>query len=137
MLPANPTVYDSYAREIDVIAAILDFNTVGFTKAGVGITIGCIPAGAVLAQVKWQVITAFNAVTTNVITVGSNATVDNILSASDVTEGSIGAGLSSTGLPLFFANDTPINALYAFTGAAPTAGRFAVVIPYCKPERIF
>lgn len=134
MLPPKPAVSDSYARELDVIAVDFSFNTPGLLA---GLPIGAFPAGAVLGQAKWQIVTPFNAVTTNVLTVGTNATRDDILSASDVTEGSAGAGLSSTGLTLGpFATDTPIYALFAFTGGAPTAGRAIVVMTFVKPERL-
>jgi len=96
--------------------------------------VGTIPAGAVLIGTDVAVQEVFNAVTTNVLTVGTNnPTTDNIVAAADVTEGSLGLAkdISPTGTALApFTVDTPVYAKYTQTGTAATTGRAAVIIKY-------
>lgn len=78
------------------------------------------PAPMVISQVAVEVKTAFNAGTTNVLTFGSNAGVDNLCGSSDITEGSTGMNVKSTFLKL--AKGDKVKAKYAQTGTAATAG---------------
>lgn len=80
-------------------------------------------AGDVVIQAWAQVTTAFNAATTNVITLGNGVTADKFLAASDVTEGS--TGVTPTGGKGPFTAETvagTLKATYAQTGTAATTG---------------
>lgn len=80
-------------------------------------------AGDVVVQAWAQVTTAFNAGTTNVITLGNGSTADKFLAAADVTEGS--TGVTPTGGKGPFTAETgagTLRATYAQTGTAASAG---------------
>lgn len=79
--------------------------------------------GDVVVQTWCQVVTAFNAGTTNVITLGDGNTANKYLDASAVTEGT--PGVYPTGGIGPFAAETvarTLTATYAQTGTAATTG---------------
>lgn len=76
--------------------------------------------GDVVVRLWFEVITAYNAGTTNVITVGDGTTANKYLTSSDVTEGTPGAYAAGP-----FKAETAAGALkvtYAQTGTAATTG---------------
>ena len=80
-------------------------------------------AGDVVIKCWAQVVTAFNAGTTNVLTVGDGSTANKYLAAADVTEGT--PGVYPTGGAGPFAAETAagtLRATYAQTGTAATTG---------------
>jgi hypothetical protein len=80
-------------------------------------------AGDVVVQAWCEVTTAFNAATTNVITLGNGVTADKFLAAADVTEGT--PGVTPTGGKGPFTAETvagTLRATYAQTGTAATTG---------------
>lgn len=80
-------------------------------------------AGDVVVQVHCQVLTAFNAGTTNVITVGDGTTGDKYLAAADVTEGTPGVYPTAGKGP--FAAETQARTLtvsYSQSGTAASTG---------------
>ena len=106
---------------------------VNFNDPGIalGLVIGRLPAGAQITQAMARVKNAFNAGTTNVLTIGTNgATYDNVLGAADIAEATPGtyqapgAGLIDVGA------DTDLVARYTQSGAAATAGRAILHIAY-------
>jgi len=79
--------------------------------------------GDVVISCWAQVVTAFNAGTTNVLTVGDGTTANKYLAAADVTEGT--PGVYPTGGAGPFAAETAAGTLrvtYAQTGTAATTG---------------
>jgi hypothetical protein len=91
------------------------------------VTIGDLAAGEVVVQVWCEVVTAFNAGTTNVITVGDGTTGNKYLAAADVTEGT--PGVYPTGGKGPFAAETVAGTLtitYAQTGTAASTGAASV-----------
>lgn len=79
--------------------------------------------GDVVVQAWVQVITAFNAGTTNVITLGDGTTADKYLAAADVTEAT--PGVYPTGGKGPFAAEAAagtLTATYAQTGTAASTG---------------
>ena len=79
--------------------------------------------GDVVVQAWAEVTTAFNAATTNVITLGNGVTADKFLNASDVTEGT--PGVYPTGGKGPFTAETvagTLRATFAQTGTAATTG---------------
>jgi hypothetical protein len=87
------------------------------------VALGDLAVGDVVVQCWVQVTTAFNAGTTNVITLGDGTTADKYLAAADVTEGT--PGVYPTGGKGPFVAETAaktLTATYAQTGTAATTG---------------
>lgn len=111
--------------------------TVNFNDTGIATGTGkqTLPAGAIIVGTDVIIQTAFNAGTTNVVTIGSNAaTFNNIVAAADVDESGavpLTQNIKPTGTafgPL--AADARVFAMYTQTGTAATAGRLTVIIKY-------
>lgn len=95
--------------------------TIGF--ADTEVELDTLAVGDVVVQTWAQVLTAFNAATTNVLTVGDGTDDDKYLVAADVTEGT--PGVYPTGGKGPFAAETvagTLTATYAQSGAAATTG---------------
>lgn len=95
------------------------------------VTVDTLAVGDVVVSVWFQVLTAYNAGTTNVITVGDGTTGNKYLAAADVTEGT--PGVYPATVKQAFAAETVAGTLtitYAQTGTAATtgAGRVYAVI---------
>lgn len=110
-------------------AGTIEFDTTG---ASSGVALLAAPQNMIITKAVAVVTTAFNAATTNVLTVGTNSDVNDILGASDVTEGTKGAYIKNTFLEV--AKGTKIKAKFTETGTAATAGAadiylFAVGVP--------
>lgn len=110
-------------------------KTVNFNDAGIssGVPFAAyLPAGAQILDTIVNVITAFNAGTTNVLTVGQNSSSYNdIVGSSDVTEGTPAAYVATAGAGLdLSAGDALPYVKYAQTGTAATTGKAVVVITY-------
>lgn len=103
-------------------------GTVKFDATGVstGIDLAKLPNSAIITRAVAKVTTAFNAGTTNVLTVGTNDDIDNILGSSDVTEGT--AGVYSKQTFVEAAKGDKVKAKYTQTGTAATAGVAEVYI---------
>lgn len=92
-----------------------------------------LPQNAVIIAVIVEIITVFNAVTTNVITVGTNATTyNNIVNATDINELAVGATRvdRAIGAALTRAADVVPFVVYTQTGTAATTGDCEVTILY-------
>jgi hypothetical protein len=115
------------------VSVLVNFNdtNVGSTN---GILFATLPAGAVVLSAFAKVITAFNAATTNVLTVGTNGTADNLLGAAAITEGTPGDYVNSTpGLAIPTA-DAPVYVKYTQTGTAATTGQAQIIVSYTVPR---
>src|SRR5581483_6239246 len=74
-----------------------------------------LPAGAFIISVTIEIVTAFNAGTTNVLTIGTNATTyNNVVASGDVTPGTPSVAQPTRGLgrSLASAAETPVFAKY-------------------------
>lgn len=96
---------------------------------------GTLPAGAYVLSIDAYVTTAFNAGTTNVVTLGTTKSSANEIVASGITAGTIGVYhlTSAAGLGLAVtsgASPVTMYAKYAQTGTAATAGSVTIVITY-------
>lgn len=111
-------------------------KTINFGDANIATGVAfdeSLPMGAFITGVWVEIVTAFNAATTNVLTVGTNTTTDNnIVAAADVNPGATGVTQVTRGLgrSLAAAADKPVFAKYTQTGAAATTGQAVVVIEY-------
>jgi hypothetical protein len=124
-----------FEQQVGVIAATVNFSDTGVAT---GIQIGTLPQGAYITSgSSVEVVTAFNAGTTNVFTVGTVlATANNIFAAADVTEATPGVYaivLANQGRAAAAAGDVPIYVKYTQTGTAATTGQAVVVICYVTP----
>jgi hypothetical protein len=109
--------------------------TVNWNDAGIaaGVKKQTLPKGAQLIGTDVNIVTAFNAGTTNVLTVGSTGVFTEIVAAADVTEGTVALtqNIKPTGIALVpLAADLPVYVQYTQTGTAASAGQAVVVIKY-------
>lgn len=112
-----------------VFAGSIAFDT---ENASDGVVLTKLPANIVITRAVAVVNTAFNAATTNVLTVGTNDDVNDILGTSDITEGTAAVYNKQTFIE-YNAKKT-VKAKYTQTGTAATAGEadiylFVVRIP--------
>lgn len=109
---------------------------VNYNDAGIaaGVYFGTLPAGAIIIGTDVQIDTAFNAVTTNVLTVGSAATLTEVVQGSDVTEGTIGLTLNikpnASPYTSAIASDLDLYVSYTQTGTAATAGKAYIIVKF-------
>jgi hypothetical protein len=122
------------SQNVHFIGKDIVYNTVGIGTADT-VKVGRIPAGSFLIQALVRITTAFNAATTNVLTVGTSAGSDaDIVGASELNEAATGVTVVLTGSALTFASDTDIYVKYTQTGTAATAGAATIIITYIPPN---
>lgn len=113
-----------------IASALINFNiATPFT-----VDIVTIPAGAAVKRAWAEILTAFNAATTNVVFCGHAADDDAYLTTADVVEGT--PGVSPAGGKGPFAAETAeriIQAKYTQTGTAATAGQARVYVEWITP----
>jgi len=108
----------------------VNYNDVGIAA---GVNKQMLPAGAVIIGTDAHVVQAFNAATTNVLTVGLAGVADNIIAAGDVAENAVGLtqNIKPTGTALGpLAADSQVKVTYTQTGTAATTGRAIVIVKY-------
>lgn len=119
------------ARQVaNTMVAVGNYNDNGISA---GIKIGTLPQGARLTDIIGEVVTAFNAATTNVFTVGTNSpNYNNIVGSGDLDETAIGATRidRAIGGAIARAADVDVYAKYTQTGTAATAGKAEVTLAY-------
>ena len=101
----------------------------GSTGASTGLSMGTIPSGAVISDVVVNIETAFDAGTTNVLTVGNSSDDDAYLAAGDVTETATGLTRYS-GKGVVLSADTELLVQFVETGTAATAGKAQVIVEF-------
>ena len=122
---------NSVTNAAGVLSAIT--ATIAYTDTS-AVTIGTLPAGAQIIDVNIDVTTAFNAGTTNTVTVGKTGSAAAFVTATSV--GSAGrASVATTGVYSAWANVGTSDVDYATvtysqTGTAATAGAARVTIVY-------
>lgn len=108
-------------------AGTVKFDTEGISE---GVKICDIPEGLIFTKAVAKVKTAFNAATTNVLTVGFETDKNELLGTSDVTEGT--AGIYTKELWVEGGSNNAIYAKYTQTGTAATTGEaeiYLMVVP--------
>lgn len=125
-LPTKKILYGSIAGLVTFAA---NFNTSGIASAVLLCTIQASVAKPVLLDAQVEIITAFNAVTTNVLTLGTDTTANQILAAADITEGTPGFYPASAGVgKVRLTANTNIYVKYTQTGTAATTGAAKVYL---------
>lgn len=116
-----------HTQQIHQISLNIAYNTPGVAA---GVAVGTLPAGAVLDKTSVYATTAFNATTTNTVSVGTTPTGTNYINATSVTA----AARVDTVVPIAVAGplaaDTIIYVSYAQTGTAATTGAATIVVTY-------
>jgi hypothetical protein len=125
------TARQTHEQQVHYLRFRVRYNDTGIAT-GVGKQF--LPAGAIIIGTDVHVAAVFNAGTTNVLTIGTNAaTYDNIIAAADVNEAATGLtqNVKPTGAALGpLAADVRVFAMYTQTGTAASAGDAYVVIKY-------
>lgn len=115
---------------VQAIVRTVAFNTPLVSTADT-IVVGKVPAGSQIVSCIVRITAAFNAATTNVLTVGTSAGSNaDVISDADLTEGVVGTTIGTRGCDLNFAADTSIYAKYTQSGTAATAGSALITILY-------
>jgi hypothetical protein len=129
-IPGN-TARKNSSQQVGYLRFAVNWNDSGIAS---GVLKQWLPAGALIIGTDVYVGTAFNAGTTNVLTVGTDAgSFVNIVSAAAVTESAAGLtqNIPPSGAALGpLAADAQVGVMYAQTGTAATAGSAVVVIKY-------
>jgi len=91
-----------------------------------------LPAGAIIVGTDVQIVTAFNAGTTNTLSVGTvGDTGTDIVNAQSVAATGLTQNVAPTGAALGpLAADKQVVTSYAQTGTAATAGQAVVIVKY-------
>lgn len=111
-------------------------KTVNFNDAGVSSGIAfdnSIPAAAFILRVMVEIVTVFNAASTNVLTVGTNSTTYNdLVAAADVNEAATGVTdvTRGWGRSIAASADKTPYVKYTQTGTAATTGQAVIVIEF-------
>jgi hypothetical protein len=125
------------AHPEDVGVQLLGPFVVTFDAANIGSATGVqfatLPAGSIVLRTTTVITTAFNAATTNVLTVGIPGTVDALMTTAVSIPGTIGVkvtnGPAST-LTTPTAADVGVFARYTQSGTAATAGRAVIYVEF-------
>lgn len=128
--PASPPSRQDARQVLNTLTRTLNFNDTDIAKAGFA---NSLPMGARIIDVMVEIVTAFNAGTTNPITVGTNsATYNNIVASGDITPGVAGVSMvmRGQGRSLTAAAEVPVFATYVPTGTAATTGVAVITITY-------
>ncbi len=108
---------------------VVNFNTTGISSGVLVDTIRATADRPVQVSVSCQVVTAFNAVSTNVLTAGTSTTATEWLASGDITEGTPGYYPASNAVAKFrLTADTPIYVKYTQSGTAATTGQAVLII---------
>lgn len=123
---SNVTQQEHYFR------AAVSFDTPLIATAG-KVPLGTLPAGAIVTGMLVKIVTAFNAATTNVLTVGTAADASAVLGATDIDELEVDITQAFAAYGYNPTTDTPLFIKYEQTGTAATAGS-AIVILFFVPD---
>ncbi len=131
-MPTNTAGVD--ARELPWQAVHYMRKTVNFNDTGISSGVPFaqyLPAGASILFTVVKIKTAFNATTTNVLTVGQNSTSYNdMVDSTDILEGSTGAYIVNRGADLTLASAVRAFVKYTQSGTAATTGQAEVTIAF-------
>jgi hypothetical protein len=123
------------ARDISFGVCQAIVKTVAFNTLGIGtadtVKVGTLPSGAQIVELHRSRDAAFNAATTNVLTVGTAPSANtDVVADADVTRARCRHHVGTRGCDLAFSADTPIYAKYTQTGTAATTGAALITILY-------
>lgn len=131
LAPVSPPARLDPRQVVNTLKKTVNFNDPGISS-GVAFA-NSLPLGAFITNVLVEIVTAFNAGTTNVLTVGTNAaSYNNIVNATDVNEAATGVTQPTRGLGRSIAAtaEQSVFAMYTQSGTAATTGQAIIVIEY-------
>lgn len=111
-------------------------KTVNYNDAGIAAGLAMdnpLPQNAFIMRVLVEIVAVFNAITTNVMTVGTvGPTYNNIVNAGDINEAVLGVYdvTRALGRSLTAAGDVTVFVQYTQTGTAASAGQAIVLIAF-------
>ena len=109
------------------------FNDAGIASGVKKFTLRASVAEPMLIEIFSEIATPFNAVTTNVLTMGTSVAANELLSAVDITEGTLGFyPAANANIRRRIIADTDIWVKYTQSGAVATAG-IAFFFIRCTP----
>jgi hypothetical protein len=117
-------------QQVGYLRFAVNFNDTGIAA---GVNKQWLPAGAVITDTSVMIAAAFNAGTTNVLSVGLGGSNNTIVAAGAVAPGAVGLtnAIVPSGNALGpLATDSQVNVTYTQTGAAASAGQAIVMIKY-------
>lgn len=116
-----------HTQQLNYFRASIAFDTPQIGLDG-KVPLGTLPAGAIVTGMLVKVGTAFNATTTNVLTVGTAASPSAVLGDTDIDELEVDTTLALAAYGYKVTSDTPLFIKYAQTGTAATAGAADVIL---------
>ena len=129
--PVSPPVRQDPRQVANTLKKRFQYNTAGIAS-GVAFD-NALPEDAVILAVIVEIITAFNAGTTNVLTVGTNSSsYNNLVAAGDVDEAAVATTqvLRGIGGSILRAAELVPYVKFTETGGVATAGDAEVTIVY-------
>src|SRR5262245_39859447 len=124
------TARDYPARESRIC---FNINFTNLSPTGTTIKVGTVPAGASLLRCYTQTGTAFNASTTNNLSVGNAASGAQLVAAAAIGAAGINSQTIVAAQAGPLAVDTPIWITSTFAAASPTAGNANFVLEWANP----
>ncbi len=123
-----------HTQQIHYMRADVAFNTPGIGSADT-VVLGGLPANAVIVTCVVKIVAAFNAVTTNVLTVGTTTGDNDVVAAGDVNETVIGTTIVTAAVGYRFSAtaDVTLYVRYTQSGTAATTGSAIIMIGYIPP----
>lgn len=135
---AGTTARIDYSQDVQTLRFTVRWNDAGIAT---GNGKQFLPAGAIVLGTDCIIATAFNAVTTNVLSAGIEAsTYANLLTSAQSISGTLGGKFDNrpTGTALGpLAADSQVFALYTQTGTAASAGLAYIIVKYVLNNDFF
>ena len=116
-----------HQNQVHFLRKEVNYNDPGIAS---GIVIGRLPANAQITQALARVRAGFNAGTTNVLTVGTNPSYDNIFGTGDIAEGGAGNNVAPLVNLQEALTEADVVVKYTQTGAAATQGKAVIHVAY-------
>ncbi|MGH6894739.1 MAG: hypothetical protein ACREEP_21040 [Dongiaceae bacterium] len=117
-----------HQNQVHFLRKEVNYNDPGVAA---GVVIGRLPANSQIVQALARVRTTFNAGTTNVLTVGTNAgAYDNVFGTADIAEGAAGNNAAPPANQQEALTEADVVVKYTQTGTAATQGKAVIHVAY-------
>ncbi len=125
----SPTARQNVTQQPSYYRVTINYND---PNIGTAQKFGALKQNSYINGVSCHVMTAFNASTTNVLTIGTSTSANEIIGSGDINEASAQYQNVTTplGVTVTSAADVTLYAKYAQTGTAATAGKAVCVIEF-------
>ena len=124
---AQATPREFHTQQVHYLRKTVNWNDANIAT---GVLMGTLPNGAQIVDIAVNVVTAFNAGTTNNLLLGTAAGGNQIATTGDTAAGAAGFKRATTGGALSLAADTDVYATYTQTGTVASAGKANIIIAY-------